>query len=173
MIVQVRDQLSKRGVVAADIHGDRSQGQREKALSDFRGGALNVRTFPQPLPTTSSPSPLSTARFTSHFRANHLHRVECSCMQVLVATDVASRGIDVPEVGTTSSQSNLPAAELLKYELMRTAVLSSSTWSLADGCGLRLPSGEPRHPVRPADLTGGDGLLRAPHRSHWPCRPPR
>ena len=54
----VRDQLRKSGVACADIHGDRSQGQREAALAKFRSGEVDV----------------------------------------LVATDVASRGIDVPEV---------------------------------------------------------------------------
>ena len=54
----VRDQLEKSGVRCADIHGDRSQGQREAALKRFREGSI----------------------------------------EVLVATDVASRGIDVPEV---------------------------------------------------------------------------
>jgi ATP-dependent RNA helicase DDX3X len=54
----VTGQLSQAGVVCGEIHGDRTQGQREAALRRFREGAI----------------------------------------EVLVATDVASRGIDVPEV---------------------------------------------------------------------------
>ncbi len=62
----VRDQLDKEGVACADIHGDRSQGQREAALAAFADGSIDV----------------------------------------LVATDVASRGIDVPEVTLRPSQSS-------------------------------------------------------------------
>ena len=54
----VREQLAKDGIQCGEIHGDRSQGQREAALARFREGSIAV----------------------------------------LVATDVASRGIDVPEV---------------------------------------------------------------------------
>ncbi len=50
--------LDKAGFAAASVHGNKSQGQRERALSGFRSGDLRV----------------------------------------LVATDVAARGIDVPEV---------------------------------------------------------------------------
>ena len=54
----VSQQLGKDGTRAVEIHGDRSQGQREAALRAFKGGEVDV----------------------------------------LVATDVASRGIDVPDV---------------------------------------------------------------------------
>ena len=54
----VRDQLEIEGVPSAELHGDRSQGQRESALAAFAQGEIDV----------------------------------------LVATDVASRGLDVPEV---------------------------------------------------------------------------
>ncbi len=54
----LRLQLERRGTAAVEIHGDRSQAQREAALASFRAGAA----------------------------------------EVLVATDVASRGIDVPDV---------------------------------------------------------------------------
>jgi ATP-dependent RNA helicase RhlE len=50
--------LDKRGFAAASIHGNKSQGQRERALKGFRDGSVKV----------------------------------------LVATDVAARGIDVPGV---------------------------------------------------------------------------
>ena len=51
-------ELSADGIKAVEIHGDRTQGQREAALESFRTGKTSV----------------------------------------LVATDVASRGIDVPDV---------------------------------------------------------------------------
>ena len=51
-------QLEKAGFAAASIHGNKSQGQRERAISDFRAGRTRV----------------------------------------LVATDVAARGIDIPGV---------------------------------------------------------------------------
>ena len=54
----VRKRLGAAGVSAVEIHGDRSQSQRESALADFRAGEADV----------------------------------------LVATDVAARGLDVPDV---------------------------------------------------------------------------
>ena len=50
--------LSESGIPAAAIHGNKSQGQRERALADFRSGAVRV----------------------------------------LIATDIAARGIDVDDV---------------------------------------------------------------------------
>ena len=63
-------QLAKGGTTAVEIHGDRSQGQREAALRRFREGEADV----------------------------------------LVATDVASRGIDVPDVAHVI-QFDLPPTE--------------------------------------------------------------
>ena len=54
----IRKRLATQGVRAVEIHGDRSQSQREAALADFRAGAATC----------------------------------------LVATDVAARGLDVPDV---------------------------------------------------------------------------
>ncbi|CAG9314497.1 unnamed protein product [Blepharisma stoltei] len=51
-------ELSKRGFICASIHGDKSQGQREKALDDFKRKRVKI----------------------------------------LVATDVASRGLDIPDI---------------------------------------------------------------------------
>jgi ATP-dependent RNA helicase RhlE len=51
--------LSKAGVESAAIHGDKSQGARQKALSDFKAGRVKV----------------------------------------LVATDIAARGLDIKELG--------------------------------------------------------------------------
>ncbi|MBL8669380.1 MAG: DEAD/DEAH box helicase, partial [Alphaproteobacteria bacterium] len=56
---RVAEQLEKGGVNAAAIHGNKSQGQRQKALDSFRRGTLRI----------------------------------------LVATDIASRGIDVDGIG--------------------------------------------------------------------------
>lgn len=56
---RLMQQLSNAGFSAASIHGNKSQGQRDRALSAFRTGSVRV----------------------------------------LVATDVAARGIDIPGVG--------------------------------------------------------------------------
>ena len=58
MCAIIRKRLATQGVRAVEIHGDRSQSQREAALADFRAGAATC----------------------------------------LVATDVAARGLDVPDV---------------------------------------------------------------------------
>lgn len=55
---KVVEQLERHGVKVAAIHGNKSQTAREKALADFRSGAI----------------------------------------QVLVATDIAARGIDIPAI---------------------------------------------------------------------------
>lgn len=66
----VRAQLEQDGMRAVEIHGDRSQGQREAALRQFREGEADI----------------------------------------LVATDVAARGLDVPDVGHVI-QFDLPLTE--------------------------------------------------------------
>ena len=67
----VRQQLARiQGCRSADIHGDRTQQQREQALRMFRDGHINV----------------------------------------LVATDVAARGLDVPDV-THVIQFDLPVSK--------------------------------------------------------------
>lgn len=55
---RLADTLSKKGVPSVAIHGNKSQGQRQRALNDFKQGKVNV----------------------------------------LVATDVAARGLDIPDV---------------------------------------------------------------------------
>lgn len=55
---KVVEHLQAHGIKVAAIHGNKSQGAREKALSDFRSGAI----------------------------------------EVLVATDIAARGIDIPAI---------------------------------------------------------------------------
>ncbi len=74
-------QLGDRGVVAAAIHGDKSQSQRTRALEGFKRGKLPV----------------------------------------LIATDVAARGIDVPEVShvVNFELPNMPEAYV--HRIGRTA----------------------------------------------------
>lgn len=55
---RLTDELIKRGIRAAVIHGNKSQGQRQKALEQFKSNQISV----------------------------------------LIATDVASRGLDIPDV---------------------------------------------------------------------------
>ncbi len=55
---RLADTLSKKGVPSVAIHDNKSQGQRQRALNDFKQGKVNV----------------------------------------LVATDVAARGLDIPDV---------------------------------------------------------------------------
>ena len=55
---KLTDELVRRGIRAAVIHGNKSQGQRQKALEQFKNNQISV----------------------------------------LVATDVASRGLDIPDV---------------------------------------------------------------------------
>jgi ATP-dependent RNA helicase RhlE len=57
-VQRLADRLNKRGLRVAAIHGNKSQPQRQKALSDFKGERV----------------------------------------QALVATDVAARGLDIPNV---------------------------------------------------------------------------
>lgn len=63
--------LERQGVNAVEIHGDRSQSQREAALASFRSGAAKV----------------------------------------LVATDVAARGLDIPNVEHVINYDLPPSAE--------------------------------------------------------------
>ena len=55
---KIKKHLEKAGFAAGSIHGNKSQGQRERALAEFKSGAIRV----------------------------------------LVATDVAARGLDIPQV---------------------------------------------------------------------------
>lgn len=57
-VQQLSDDLNKKGVLTESIHGDKSQPQRQKALSKFKNDKVNI----------------------------------------LVATDVAARGLDIPNV---------------------------------------------------------------------------
>jgi len=74
-------QLERAGFEAASIHGNKSQGQRDRALDAFRKGAVKV----------------------------------------LVATDVAARGIDIPEVGHVYNYDLPNVAENYVHRIGRTA----------------------------------------------------
>ncbi len=78
---RVADQLAKTGITAAAIHGNKSQGARQRALEDFRKG--NAR--------------------------------------VLVATDIAARGIDVTGVSHVINFELPNEAESYVHRIGRTA----------------------------------------------------
>ncbi len=84
------DRLARRlktaGYSAAPIHGDRSQGQRERALRDFKSGRVSV----------------------------------------LVATDIASRGIDVDDVTHVVNFDVPRAAEDYVHRIGRTGRMDAS-----------------------------------------------
>lgn len=74
-------QLERTGFRATSIHGNKSQGQRERALDSFRKGSV----------------------------------------QILVATDVAARGIDIPEVRRVYNYDLPNVAENYVHRIGRTA----------------------------------------------------
>ncbi len=78
---RVVKQLGESGLPAAAIHGNKSQGQRERALADFRSGRTRV----------------------------------------LVATDIAARGIDVDDVGHVINYDLPNVPESYVHRIGRTA----------------------------------------------------
>jgi ATP-dependent RNA helicase RhlE len=78
---RVVKQLGESGLPAAAIHGNKSQGQRERALADFRSGRTRV----------------------------------------LVATDIAARGIDVEDVGHVINYDLPNVPESYVHRIGRTA----------------------------------------------------
>jgi ATP-dependent RNA helicase RhlE len=91
---RVVKQLGEAGIAAAAIHGNKSQGQRERALADFRSGACRV----------------------------------------LVATDIAARGIDVDDVGHVINYDlpNVPESYVHRIGRTARAGASGSAISLCD-----------------------------------------
>ena len=83
---RVQRVLDKAGIASQAIHGDRSQGQRERALRDFRSGRTRI----------------------------------------LVATDVAARGIDVPNVSHVFNFDLPQQAEAYVHRIGRTARAGAS-----------------------------------------------
>ena len=78
---RVADHLEKAGVAAAAIHGDKRQGQRERALAEFKQGKIKA----------------------------------------LVATDIASRGIDVDAVSHVVNYEMPMTPEAYVHRIGRTA----------------------------------------------------
>lgn len=72
--------LKKAGIRSEAIHGDKSQGQRQRALSDFKSGRVNV----------------------------------------MVATDIAARGIDIEELNMVINYDLPDAAETYVHRIGRT-----------------------------------------------------
>jgi ATP-dependent RNA helicase RhlE len=72
--------LKKAGIESAAIHGDKSQGQRQRALSDFKAGKVKV----------------------------------------MVATDIAARGIDIKELGMVINYDMPDVAETYVHRIGRT-----------------------------------------------------
>ncbi len=84
-------QLERAGFAAASIHGNKSQGQRDRALAGFREGRVRV----------------------------------------LVATDVAARGIDIPGVGHVYNFDLPNVAENYVHRIGRTARAGASGRAVA------------------------------------------
>lgn len=78
---KVVEDLCKNGINAAVIHGNKSQGAREKALADFRSGAVRV----------------------------------------LIATDIAARGIDIPTISHVINYDLPQDPESYVHRIGRTA----------------------------------------------------
>ena len=72
--------LQKAGIESAAIHGDKSQGARQKALADFKAGKVKV----------------------------------------MVATDIAARGIDIKELGTVINYDLPDVVETYVHRIGRT-----------------------------------------------------
>src|SRR5690606_11009501 len=88
---RIADHLERDGIVAAAIHGNKSQGARQRALEQFRSGAIRV----------------------------------------LVATDIAARGIDVKGI-TLVLNSALPVEpEAYVHRIGRTARAGASGRAIA------------------------------------------
>jgi len=102
--------LEESGLAAAAIHGNKSQGQRERALSDFRSGKCRV----------------------------------------LIATDIAARGIDVDGVTHVINYDLPNVAESYVHRIGRTARAGAA------GVAISLCDGEER-----AFLRGIEKLIRA------------
>ncbi|MGE0715537.1 MAG: DEAD/DEAH box helicase [Alphaproteobacteria bacterium] len=101
--------LEQGGIAAAAIHGNKSQGQRERALADFRGGRTRI----------------------------------------LVATDIAARGIDVDGVSHVVNYDLPHVPETYVHRIGRTARAG------ATGIAIAMCSGEERPLLRDIEkLTG-------------------
>ncbi|MGI4940825.1 MAG: DEAD/DEAH box helicase [Janthinobacterium lividum] len=88
---KVAEFLTSQGMVAEAIHGNKSQGARERALAGFRSGAVKV----------------------------------------LVATDIAARGIDVDDVSHVFNYDLPNVAETYVHRIGRTARAGREGWAIS------------------------------------------
>jgi len=147
---RVAKTLEDAGIAAAAIHGNKSQGQRERALEAFRGGRTRV----------------------------------------MVATDIAARGIDIDDVSHVVNFELPDVAEAYVHRIGRTARAGKGglAISLCDGAErdllraierltrLRLPSDDRRgaNAPPPAPVVVERATAPAPDRwRHAPHRAPR
>ncbi len=87
--------LKKSGIQSAAIHGDKSQGERQRALSSFKSGAVKI----------------------------------------MVATDIAARGIDICELGMVINYDLPDAAETYVHRIGRTGRAGHGGTALSFCCG--------------------------------------
>ncbi len=109
--------LKKAGIQSEAIHGDKSQGQRQRALSDFKSGKLKV----------------------------------------MVATDIAARGIDIRELEMVINYDLPDVAETYVHRIGRTARAGAS------GIALTFCSQEEQPMVREIQKLTGKQLNRVQH----------
>ena len=88
---KVAEHLTKAGIVAEAIHGNKSQGARERAMAGFRSGAVKV----------------------------------------LVATDIAARGIDVDDVSHVFNYDLPNVPESYVHRIGRTARAGREGWAIS------------------------------------------
>ena len=109
-------QLEAAGIVAAAIHGNKSQAQRERAIASFRSGRVPV----------------------------------------LVATDIAARGIDIPGVSHVVNFDLPDVPEQYVHRIGRTARAG------ADGIAVAFCSPEERSNLRDIERTTRQRIAAAP-----------
>ncbi|MCQ9156226.1 DEAD/DEAH box helicase [Acidomonas methanolica] len=88
---KVAEFLNKNGITAEALHGNKSQGARERAMSGFRGGSIRV----------------------------------------LVATDIAARGIDVDDVSHVFNYDLPNVPESYVHRIGRTARAGREGWAVS------------------------------------------
>ncbi|MCH4034243.1 MAG: DEAD/DEAH box helicase [Lachnospiraceae bacterium] len=96
---RLKKQLTRDGVPCVVIHGDRTQGQRQNALEQFRSGQVDV----------------------------------------MVATDVAARGLDIPDVSHVFNMDLPSEAENYIHRIGRTGRAGHSGISVSLVCEEELP----------------------------------